>query len=179
MSDRRLEIASGFAPADGFEHLDLNPNAPHVEHLCDFSQPLPFEDDTFVEIRAVDCLEHASYRDTETMLREWVRVLAPGGGIFIQTPDAETMMQWYISGRPDMVMPEFKDQPPIVSIAWRVLGGHADNERVEDGGDFRLNAHYALFSMSSLQWYCDRVGLHVETIARNPFPNLQLYGRKL
>lgn len=179
---RRLEIASGYQPYrpddPEWEHLDVNPNAPHVKWVADMTAPLPFADGTFGEIRAVDCLEHISYRDTERVLHQWVRVLAPGGRIYIQTPDAEQMMVRYLSQPQQMITEEFSEMPPIVSIAWRILGGHADGDYNKPGDDWRWNAHYALFSRDSLGWYLERVGLHVDSIERNPFPNLLAWATK-
>lgn len=169
----KLQIGCGYEPIDGWVNLDAAPSTPADWHGP--ADKLPWADDTFVEIRAVDILEHFSYRDTERVLTEWARVLAPGGRMYVQVPDAENMMQRYLSNPATMVMPEFEGLPPIVSIAWRILGGHADGQYVSDDDDWRWNAHYALFSLDSLAWYAEKVGLKVESIVRNPHPNVQAW----
>lgn len=171
----RVDLASGFHPLDGYLHFDMNPHAPDLDVLGDVMH-LPFRDGSVDEIQAIDIAEHCSYRDTERMFTEWARVLKPGGRMFVQTPDAEAIMHQYVTQQP--VVTEFAHLPPIVSTAWKLLGGHADNERVEDGGDFRLNAHFALFSMDSLRWYTERADMIVEQLGRNPFPNLQMWATR-
>lgn len=165
-------MASGFHPLPDCLHYDLNPNAPDLDVRGDVLH-LPFRDASIGGIKAVDIFEHVSYRSTGDLLAEWVRVLQPGGTLFIQTPDAESMMHWYLRAPHEMVQPEFADLPPIVSLAWRIMGGHADHERVDDAGDWRWNAHYAMFSESSLRWYLENAGLQVVALGRNAFPNLQ------
>jgi len=198
---RRLELGSGYVPYrtddPEWEHLDLNPSAPHVEHVADLSKiTLPFSRSLFQELRAVDVLEHLSYRDTDRVLDEWFSILVPGGRIFIQVPDAEWMIRRAISyadaacppfqlwpqpvpaalGR--AIAPGFVDRPLIDSLAWFLLGGHRDGDIVRAGGDWRLNAHYALFSEASLRWHLEKVGFEVESITRNAHPNLLCWARR-
>ncbi len=178
----RLELGSGYTPYrtddPEWEHLDGNPNAPHVEYLLDLAGPLPFADETFDELRAVDCLEHVSYRDTDKVLREWARVLRPGGTIYIQVPAADVMMARYLQNPTSLITDEFREYPPVVSLAWRLMGGQADGDYSKPGDDWRLNAHYALFTDLSLRWYLDRAGLLIEELTINPFPNLCCTARK-
>jgi SAM-dependent methyltransferase len=173
---RRLELGSGYNPYrpdnPEWEHAEIAPGAPHVEHALDVFGPLPFADGTFAELRAVDILEHTSYRRTDAVLAEWARVLAPGGRFTVMVPDAETIMVRYASDPQGLVVPEFADQPPIVSAAWRLFGGHDDGRYLRDGNDWRWNAHFAAFSEASLRWHLDRAGLDVERIERNGHPNL-------
>lgn len=51
--------------------------------------PLAYPDECAEEIRASHVLEHFSKKDTLDVLREWVRVLKPGGTIKIAVPDFE------------------------------------------------------------------------------------------
>lgn len=179
MTGRRLDIGSGYAPYGTWdvpvvwEHLDANRSCPHVEWEVDAFGPLPFDDATFVAVRAVDVWEHAPYSRSEEILREWVRVLAPGGTLYVQVPDAEAIMSaWVSSPSRYPPPPHLADEPAIVGAAWRLLGGHDDGRSVHDGDDWRLNAHYALFSEASVRTYLGRVGMVVDRVARNEHPNL-------
>lgn len=179
--ERRLkvEVGSGYNPTPGFVHVDINPNAPQVDHVCN-ADDLPFADNTVDEIRAVDVWEHFSYRDSQRVLTEWARVLRPGGRMFVQVPDAHRMMHGFLVDPERWVTPEFAGQPPIVSIAWRILGGHDDGEYADagSGDDWRWNAHYALFSPESVEWFMDRCGMDVTSLEVNPFPNIQCWAVK-
>lgn len=176
----RLELGSGYHPTPGFTHLDLNPAAPDVD-IVGPAFPLPdLKDGTVAELRAVDVLEHLSYRDTAAALAEWARVLRPGGRLYVQVPDADLIMRWYVEAPEQLVnrLPADLPQTPMAGAAWRLLGGHADGEYVEDGGDFRLNAHFALFSTESLSRALIDAGLAIESIETNGHPNLLAWAVK-
>lgn len=83
---RKLEIGSGNRPQEGFEHLDLDANCPHLEYVSPMDN-IPVENNTFDEISAVHVIEHQSWRDTEKILREWYRVLNQNGTLYIATPN--------------------------------------------------------------------------------------------
>lgn len=176
MTARRLDIGSGYQPwrtdDPTWEHLDISPGATHVEWRLNAFEPLPFADGTFDEIRAVDVLEHTSWQTTEQTLREWVRVLAPGGLLHVQVPDAEQVMVRYCSDPQSLRVAHLADAPPIVWAAWRIMGGHHDQQFARTGDDWRWNAHYAMFSEASLIDYLGRAGVVVERVWRNGFPNL-------
>lgn len=81
-----LEIGSGDFPTDGYAHLDINNRAPHLEiHADALSIPLP--DNSVDRILSIHLIEHFHHYDVIKLLREWWRVLAPGGEIEIHTPD--------------------------------------------------------------------------------------------
>lgn len=177
----RLELGSGYNPAPGFFHLDLNPNAPGVD-IVGPAYPLPPEitAGSVDEMRAVDVLEHLSYRDTAPALAGWAQALAPGGRLYVQVPDAETVMRWFVRQPSRLLrnLPPELPQTPLVGAAWRLLGGHADGGFVADGDDWRLNAHYAMFSAASLRWALLAAGLNLESITANAHPNLLAWAVK-
>lgn len=169
----RLEIGSGSFPTEGFTHLDIDPSAPGVD-IVGPAFPLDLPTGTVGEIRCVDVLEHLSYRDTDTALAEWARVLRPGGMLYVQVPDADTIMRWYIADPLLLVdrLPADLPQTPLAGATWRLLGGHADGVQGAGDRDFRLNAHYAMFSEGSLRDALDEAGFDVETLTVNEHPNL-------
>lgn len=175
----KLELGSGYSPTEGYLHLDLNPHADPDVLAPAFPLPAAWAD-RFEEIRAVDVLEHLSYRDTDLALANWAATLAPGGRLFVQVPDAATVMRWYVEGDPRLLerIPDDLHQTREAGAAWRLLGGHADGEAVHDGDDWRWNAHFALFSRDSLWLALERAGLLVELIERNDHPNLLAWARR-
>lgn len=169
----RLEIGSGYSPTPGFTHLDMNPNAPGVD-IVGPAFPLPMATATVDEIRAVDVLEHLSYWNTEAALSEWARVLRPGGKLYVQVPDADLIMRWYVLEPARLIdrIPDGLLRIPIIGAAWRLLGGHSDGVAVKSGDDWKLNAHYALFSPTSLRDALHATGFDVEQIEINGHPNI-------
>lgn len=91
----KLEIGAGTHPAPGFVHLDRRP-LPHIEHVCD-GRKLPFPDGHFEEIRANDVLEHFPWREIRQVLKEWCRVLMPGGKIYVQCPNAREICRLFLA----------------------------------------------------------------------------------
>ena len=87
---KRLDIGAGtnpFKPEDPeWQHLDAR-QLPHIEHVCNIQyEDMHFQDNTWDELRAYSILEHVTYRRVPFVLKEWYRVLKPGGIITIVVP---------------------------------------------------------------------------------------------
>lgn len=176
----KIEIGAGARAHEGWLAVDLNARNAHV--LADATE-LPFADGSIEEMRAVDVLEHVSYRDTDATLREWARVLAPGAPIYVQVPDAETIMRWFARGDERLtwwvVGGERKRCTPMMGAQWRLLGGHADGCYVDAEGDWRWNAHYAMFGEADLRDAMQDAGFRFERpIDANSHPNLLAHARR-
>lgn len=168
----KLELGSGFNPTPGFTTLDANPAC--NPDIVSPAWPIDLPDHSVSEIRAVDVLEHLSFRDTAAVLADWHRVLVKGGSIFIQVPDAELIMQWFVN-EPERLAVRVGDGLPHTALAgatWRLLGGHNDGVYVKDGQDWRWNAHYALFSQQSLTDALEEAGFAVVSMQVNAHPNI-------
>jgi predicted SAM-dependent methyltransferase len=87
---RKLHIG-GQIRSPGWEVLNVNP-APYVDHVRNATDLSIFPDDTFDEIYASHIVEHLDYRDVLlAALKEWRRVLKPGGTIYISVPDLDVL----------------------------------------------------------------------------------------
>lgn len=83
---RKLEIGPGAQRIEGFETLNVLPNS-NVDYVWDAAKRLPFRDGTFEVVYASHILEHIPWYNTEQVLAEWVRIVAPGGRLEIWVPD--------------------------------------------------------------------------------------------
>jgi len=54
---------------------------------CDISKTLPFEDNYADEIMGIHIIEHFYAWQTTDILKEWMRVLKPGGKLVLECPD--------------------------------------------------------------------------------------------
>ncbi len=106
----RLDIGAGHQKAEGWVKLDLpverkkiatetgqpmdeaRPLNPDVE--CDFFA-LPFPDDYADEARAIHVIEHIYPWDVDSTLKEWIRVLKPGGQLAIECPCLDKIVALY------------------------------------------------------------------------------------
>ena len=77
----KLNIGGGDAKIPGFTNIDRKQGQE--------AYPLPHESGSVDEIRASHILEHFGFEDALDALREWHRVLRPGGRIMVAVPDAE------------------------------------------------------------------------------------------
>lgn len=75
----RLNIGAGDTVIPGFTPIDRK--------FGTEAYPLNYADGSVDEIRCVHMLEHLSYREVPEALREWHRVLKPGGLLRISVPD--------------------------------------------------------------------------------------------
>lgn len=62
--------------------------------------PLPYADNSADIIRASHVLEHFPQAQVEAVVRDWVRVLRPGGRLRIAVPDFAEIAKRYLEGEP-------------------------------------------------------------------------------
>lgn len=87
----RLNLGCSDTPLRGYLNADArvecNPD------IVTNANQLPFPDNTFDLIRASHILEHFHPHQTEDVLREWLRVLKPGGYLVVCVPH-HTRLSW-------------------------------------------------------------------------------------
>lgn len=85
--------------------------------------PLDFPDNSADEIVASHILEHFKSRDTLDILKDWVRVLKPGGMLRVAVPDLEWIIEQYVAGNPN--------REPLLSY---LFGGQKDDNDFHKAG---------------------------------------------
>lgn len=83
---------------DEWLNIDIVPHE-GLDLLFDLYNGLPFPDEFVDEIRALDVLEHLSYRVAGYILGEWCRVLKPGGTLELRSPDVGKVAKAYAAGK--------------------------------------------------------------------------------
>lgn len=99
----KLNIGAGATEIDGFEPVDRR----HGKE----AYPLAYESNSVDEIRASHILEHFGHREAQDVVREWSRVLKPGGKMRIAVPDF------------DKITKDFRDDPKFEGY---IFGGQTD-----------------------------------------------------
>jgi predicted SAM-dependent methyltransferase len=133
---RRLHIG-GQQRREGWEILDAN-TRPDVDHVGDAGDLARFPDGTFAAVYASHVLEHFDYKDElAQVLKEWRRVLAPGGTLYVSVPDLERLCHLYLTPR---LAPDAR-----VHIMRMMFGGHVDDY------DYHMAGIDEAFLMAHLQ----------------------------
>jgi SAM-dependent methyltransferase len=84
----RLNLGCGAKIWRGFVNVDLANNWTSIQPdvVADVTGPLPFPDDYADEVHAYHLFEHIHRWKAEDTLREWIRVLKPGGLLILEMP---------------------------------------------------------------------------------------------
>jgi FkbM family methyltransferase len=90
MTATKLNLGSGSSPIEGYHNLDIK--------TCDEIYPLPVDDGTVDEVRASHVLEHFPHGQVADVVKEWARVLKPGGRLKIAVPDFDWIVKAYTNG---------------------------------------------------------------------------------
>jgi SAM-dependent methyltransferase len=158
---RMLEIGPGPERIAGFETLNVVPG-PNVDYLGDAAKRLPFRDATFDVIYASHVVEHIPWYQTQSALREWVRVLASGGRMEVWVPNGllicKTLVDFELTGENRIDRDgwyRFNDEKdPCKWAAGRLFTYGDGTGRPDDP-----NWHRAMFTPRYLRFVLESVGL--------------------
>lgn len=91
----RLNLGSRDRAIPGFLGMDCDqhPGVDVVGDICDLSR---YADASVAEIYASHCLEHFPHVKTLDVLKEWSRVLEPGGILYVAVPDFKRTVDLYL-----------------------------------------------------------------------------------
>ena len=89
-----LNLGCNDLPLEGFINIDIDPSV-NPDVVAD-SMELPYPDNSVDEIYAGHLLEHVTSPDKA--LKEWYRVLRPGGRITITVPDTQKALEMFNNG---------------------------------------------------------------------------------
>lgn len=124
----RLNIGAGADTEEGWTAWDIDD--------CNLAQRITLPDASVDEIRASHVLEHIPRAETLPTLKEWKRVLKPGGRLFVAVPDFDRIVSAMLDGAEDANMEAY------------IMGGQTDAH------DF----HHALFNEDKLRKLLDAAG---------------------
>jgi SAM-dependent methyltransferase len=143
----RIEVGSGGRPTPGYVHVDLDPESPHLE-ACAPAWDLPFSDAWADEILASHSLEHIHPRFLLQTLREWHRVLAPGGRVRVLVPNAPQLMQRFLVSPIDEKW----------GVMGALLGMNCPPDVSTPGQLLCTSQHQILFDAELLRWAFETSG---------------------
>jgi len=92
----RLHLGCGEQRFDDYINIDLNKTRA-TDLVCDINK-LPYPDLSVERIEAYHVIEHLPRHDLPKALKNWFRVMAPGGVLVIECPDLDKVIAEYIKG---------------------------------------------------------------------------------
>jgi predicted SAM-dependent methyltransferase len=147
VGSRRIEIGCGPFPQPGYLHVDVDPEARHLEAFAPAWQ-LPFADGYADEIVAIHSLEHVHPSMLVPTLEEWHRVLRPGGKARVHVPNTAALMRAYIDGPPER--------------RWSIMGamlGMYSSADVHGPADLEARSdHQLMLDADLLAWAFEQAG---------------------
>ena len=161
VADRKLEIGPGEERIEGFETLNIYPGK-NVDYACDAAGRLPFDDGDFSIVYASHILEHIPWYQVADVLKEWVRVLKPGGRLEIWVPDGLKICKAWVNAETDGSR-EFEDdnwfrfnpdRDPCIWASGRIFTYGDGTGRINDP-----NWHRSVFSERYLAGLLEKAGL--------------------
>lgn len=118
---RKLEIGSGTRPTPGYEHCDINEALPELDFVCSMEN-IPVEDNTYDEVRTVHVIEHVPIGVGRNALREWYRIVKPGGLVHIDTPNFLLNAVRYVDVEGKSWLTDFNSLHPLEKEALTLNG---------------------------------------------------------
>ncbi|RPI65867.1 MAG: methyltransferase domain-containing protein [Geobacteraceae bacterium] len=117
-----LHLGCGKRHIPGFVHIDAI-DYPHVDHVATIDNLSFLGDDSADLIYNCHVLEHFKRRDVPRVLKEWHRVLKPGGILRISVPDFSQICEVYRKFRRlDLVVgPIFGRQDYLYNIHYNIF----------------------------------------------------------
>ena len=139
----KLHLGCGTVRLDGWVNIDLASRARELEAPPDLSwdvrRTLPFPDGAARLIYHEHLMEHLSIDEGIRCLRDWLRVLEPGGVLRVATPDLEYLVERYRGA--------WRDQAWLAQPEYAFIGTRAEMMNVA----FRWWDHRYLYDGEELE----------------------------
>ncbi|BCX12980.1 MAG: hypothetical protein KatS3mg067_1918 [Thermosynechococcus sp.] len=138
----KLHLGCGKRHIPGFVHIDAI-DYPHVDHVATIDNLSFIADDSVDLIYNCHVLEHFKRRDVPRVLKEWHRVLKPGGVLRISVPDFAQICKVYRRfGKLDLVIgPLFGRQDYLYNIHYNVFDFDSLSRNLTEAGFVNVR-HY-------------------------------------
>ena len=127
MTPVNLHLGCGKKFIPGFIHIDVR-KFDHSDYVCRLDKLEMFKDNSVDLIYWSHVLEHFKRHECENALKEWHRVLKPGGLLRLAVPDFESIVKIY---------QEYKNVELLIGLLY-------------GGQDYQYNYHHVAFDFNYL-----------------------------
>lgn len=140
----QLHIGCGKSYLSGFINVDTAVHG-KLDLICD-ARHLAFSDESFDLVYACHVLEHFPFRSLPEVLREWRRVIQPGGYLRLSVPDFNQLVNIY------------QQTKNIEVILGPLMGTGPQRSHLYGGNENTTDFHFACFDQSLLENYLKDAG---------------------
>jgi len=137
MDKIKLNLGCGERQFKDYINIDIR-DIKGVDLIHNLIESLPYKNDTVDEIIAYDVLEHVSFRYTDKMFSDWVRVLKSGGKLEFSVPNLEAHIKLLQGGVTDPTTWRIKKNS--FPAEWQFF-----IQNVFGMQDYKENTHYTTF----------------------------------
>lgn len=135
-----LDIGPGDLPLDGFIGVDpYRPGPASSVHVHAWAWSLPYPDSSVAVLHSSHQLEHVIPENVERCLREWRRVLEPGGQLWLEVPNFDWVARYWLGEE------HHPDTPAAQHLIFGLQSGPGQ-------------AHHYAFSASTLRLHLELAG---------------------
>ena len=176
----RIELGSGPHGEEGYYHVDAV-KVGKVDKEADVRKLDWIDDNAVDDLYSAHTIEHFSYTEIDTILKEWYRVLKPSGIIRLKMPDLDFLCHAYVDGTHSTeeimisLFGGFSDTPGGPD-GWEKISGNLRWERntIPDGdisnpGKYtEWGAHKAMYTFGSFKPRMARAGfINIRRVVEN------------
>lgn len=141
-----INIGCGIKYWDGWINADISKTRPKLDMVFD-ARVLPFKDNSADVIAAIHVIEHFFLHEAKDMLKEWQRVLKPGGLLILELPCMDKVFHY-------IAQCITKKQPLNARFSyWPIWGKYENNNLCNDA-----TAHKWGYTKSDLKSLLEYVG---------------------
>lgn len=181
----RLNLGCGGRPLRGYINVDMDsldqiraryPNQVFEDDLIVIQYDifnLPYLNDSVDEIRSEGLIEHLSFIDEPRFFNEVVRILRPGGTLYLSTVDFEMVAKQWLEAKDDWQDFHRSDQEAILNQYWFETYTYEPSNRwgyltatlygsQNGAGQFHTNC----YSEAKLRAICKKLNLNAVSIER-------------
>lgn len=165
----KIEVGSGGNPQPGYFHIDVQEGMPDLHAVCKMGdEAIPLPDGSVEEILSNHSIEHVSWLKVDRVVRDWHRLLIPGGRIFLRTPDLEFICKTYVENK--VTREAINDEAAMVERFGTVGPAEWANIKFFAGQDYPGNFHFLCFDFDMLKRFLSRNGfekierLHIQPV---------------